>query len=562
MIPALISQIKGIAIFDDGAQFGVLDVLRMNMPFFCDEQRAMHLISDAPDLEHLEVIDVASLRTHLLIRKSREELLRAALILLDGERSAALREQAARALSEHHAFDEWDWVEGVLLSTTLPQGADALGATRWPTPYKTFFLELLSLQEQIKTLQIAWRVLPSTLFTSETREQAYARIVRQGVFRSLLKGGSLQDCSPFTTALGLYQQALTQSGGNRAPFPERQSVLNVANTSNKSSKLIWELSPWRSGWFHSAWSQIEPILATHAAEHLVLHCVLHSKKSFKTPDWVHAHLCDSWDAMRNDSDIFSSIELLSALTSVVLSSGQAHLTNINENGSVVEKLLQTASLGLETTKHWLKTSILDIFGVTPFLSKFGPTDAVSGRNIANETYHAPNLRIPFAADMPSPSLLNLIDFGSYASDRPQRIDEMKNVMGLYALDRLFQHGGCVVLIMPERKPSKKATRHLVSLLNFSTRRSQMFDGHAASILENLQARLTADLKSGLPSQHCGWMPIEEIGIKINQNLTMINGAMDDIFQNTLRAGFSSETFQIGSGGVRLNPEFAASTFYT
>lgn len=128
-----------MAAFDDGERVGFLDVRQLDTPHYTDEHSdAAHMLSEASDLETATIADLSALRTHLILRKEREELLHAALILLNADRSPSLREQAAKALSMHRDPGEWPWVEGVLMSAPLPESADALGATRWPHPRGLF----------------------------------------------------------------------------------------------------------------------------------------------------------------------------------------------------------------------------------------------------------------------------------------------------------------------------------------------------------------------------------------------------------------------------------------
>jgi hypothetical protein len=76
------------------------------------------------------------------IRQRQEELLQAAILLLDGERSDHVRASAAEHVTTSLDSDEWTWVEGVLLSAPLPAGADIAGAVRLAPQCEQFLQNL------------------------------------------------------------------------------------------------------------------------------------------------------------------------------------------------------------------------------------------------------------------------------------------------------------------------------------------------------------------------------------------------------------------------------------
>jgi Bacterial regulatory protein, Fis family len=150
VISALVSQARGLAVFDDGESLAVL-LGEDAEPEVRGASELSRLLRGASDIEALSLPGLPDLRAALHERRLREEALHAALLLIDGESSMALRGKAATTLARVLSAElrSWPviadengqaetraarpnvierWVEGVLMSTPAPPEVDFSGA--------------------------------------------------------------------------------------------------------------------------------------------------------------------------------------------------------------------------------------------------------------------------------------------------------------------------------------------------------------------------------------------------------------------------------------------------
>lgn len=584
MIPALISQVKGLAVLDYFDKYVVLDIHKPSEPYLADGQTVARLLSNATDIEAIEVLDMSALQTHLEIRKNREELLFAALILLDGERSENVRQEAAKAVALSR--DEWDWVEGVLMSTPLPLGSDVMGAARFSNIRSSFFVELLSLQSRIKTLQLAWNALPNHVFIGEDRKQTHARLVRQGVFRNLLTIDTNRSATPFTPALKAFSSSLAESDTSfSSPHSTAKSVGLFEHQGEKPAPAIWTTSPWRTSWLKSEWPKIESTLACEAAASWIDHIVpvkkFHESNMFAG---TFDKIFDSWDVVRNDVAISEPIDLIYHLSGKLADTKitRVELKGSTAAGKTIVKVqippgYSKISRFVEERKKSIRNLILDFFGLSALdasitddfvkdIFHHSLTESESN-SLRMSTIHEAQLafdtRIPF--DFRENSAIDgraegkRVPLSSTQSEQHQLyIDALRKIFSIYALDKKFSLGGGVLFVPEAISTGRGASHTRASLSNFNTKKFSWFEGYSASILDSLQKRLVTDLKSGLPAEYCGWITLEKLRSTID-NLDTLGNAVDGIQKEISNAGFSPETVQLSSDRLRLNPDFTAAS---
>ena len=582
MIRVLISQTRGVAVFDDGRRLGLLDVRSPDTPEYLADHVAARALSEASDLESLQVVDLPALRAHLELRRRRQELLHAALILLDGERTDELRAEAAKALNRDFSVETWEWVEGVLMSAPLPKSADTRRASTWKTPCATFLAELERNQGKIRVLQTAWHSLPGDLFVRETRDQVRAKVVRQGVFQILLQGKAPSPYSPFASALASYASALEQGTGSRirSDLP-RNLNWHIGDTADVTDvHCLWDVSPWASAWLAADWPRLESTLACNAASKWSDHFI--SAKSFQFSRLERGAL-DSlfkcWESVRHHSSLSSSVDLIWDLAFVdrdisqttlrifeaKASSGRSshHQRRVRDLvdfgvltkhcGDVPERRLHLSLLALFDARDKSGREISTLLSDRSEATRLKTFALCAHRALAASTPLDADCLLHEMTDARVREIVPLVD-----ADMASWIDPLRDVISIYALDRLFQREGGVLHFTPHAiRSATGASQHSVVLANFSNRRTHVFDGYLAWILTRLGERLSADLGSGLPQERCGWTTLNELGKGFGRGPDTVRQGIDALRRRATGAGFAQATVQGEGDEVRLNPEYAA-----
>jgi hypothetical protein len=587
MIHALISQTRGIAVFDDGDRIGVLDVCSPESPQYLADHIAAQTLSEASDLESLEVTDLPALRAHLRLRRRRQEALHAVLILLDGERSDELRAAAAKALEEALPEEILGWVEGVLMSAPLPELADPRRAKTWKTPFSRLFAELERDQQRIGVLQTAWRALPSDLFVHETRDQVRAKVVRQGVFRCLLRGKAPSPYSPFAGALASYASALDDIG-SRSTFQQHRD--DAASHGKRDADItavhqLWEVSPWSSAWLAVEWPRLESTLAFDAASKWSNHFL--TKKSLQRFPLERApldSLFNCWESVRHHSNLATSVDLIwdLAFSERRVPRGRLHFfetkSHLAESSYHQRRVLDLVNRGV-LTSHYndmperkLRSLLLALFdvrdesGSDTAARQSDSSEATRWKIFAICAHQVLATRTPLDAgcllrgqtDPDVKAVMPLVNAGLTSW-----IEPVKDAIAIYALDRVFQQDGFVLHFTPKIHYSATGkARHSAVLANYSNRRSYVFSGYLAWILKCLGERLSADLRSGLPRELCGWTSLNELGKGLGRSSDIADKGISALKRQTMGAGFASASVQQEGDQVRLNPELAASSVPT
>jgi hypothetical protein len=580
MIAALISQVKGLAVFDTDDCLCFVSASQLGEILYDEQGFYEREVAEAPDLEAIEVEDLDSLRKHLAMRRSREELLHATLILLDTAWSRELRETAARTITQELSSEDFAWVQGVLSSVPLPESANPQEASLLCPEIGDFLVQLAELQCELKLLRTAWHALPDGMFQNESRDQVRAKVVRCGGFRNLLFGGVHLRKNPFVYSLARYKNYLrTECSNSQNLRSESHGQLLL----NATRSQVWDVAPWRSACLASEWPRIESRLSCERASMWLSEFDLRQTllRSSDEPDFVDIY--SAWNSLRYHSPISKAVDLVHALanqnqdsratTWVVVEPkrwaaerashhylGSGYLHKESSSGREAETLERVilaffcsdnvSSSGQRTGKVWALGSR------QPEISPPGTTD----REVLTQQVHAAidsleSFDHKALVYRPEHETLSAISAGGTLATW---VDRVIDVISVYALDRIFSQDGCVVWAPNDTGGVMQKTTPYAALMNPRMRRSRVFDGYIALVLRVLQHRLVADLRSGLPRSRCGWVGIEQLAKDVARNGRSLEGDIDALRSDVSEAGFPSETLQQRSDGVRLNPEFAVS----
>jgi hypothetical protein len=589
MILALISQVKGLAAFDDGKVVRFINASRISEISLDDGGYFSKSLSEAPDLESLEVEDVIGLRKHLQVRRNREELLHASLVLLESSWSKEVRRLAGKVLLEKHNPEDWTWVEGVLCSAPLPPSADIDTAMVLCPFHQNFFQEIRSAQEHVKKLDLAWHALSESFFAHETRDQVHAKIVRRGAFRNLLRGGSGLNKNPFARVLNLSSNSVKSSDLSSIGNSHRSTV----NSLFPLESGIWDISLWRTACLASEWPVVQSKFSCRGASLI------------SGSDWIrlfgNEHLeveldnfYDSWGFIRNDSGLSKAVDVIYSIVDDSNGSHKYHFIeyktispnhkNSNNLGRYVGKRKGKQWNGVE--ENLLEKLVSAYFepgaqGESAIQNKFPVSHDVAGKKYFWVTEDrsswqklGEDLHIALnSANNRSSNDLFLNKATRYrewkhltgGADLNQLVESVSDALSVYALDQIFNKKGFVVYVSYDNESSYNIEHFAPKLppyavvLNPAMRTSRIFNGYIAILLMLLRNRLVADIKSGVPKSRCGWVDFYEISKKVNANEAVVERNINELRSNVLNAGFPEETVQQFSNVVRLNPDFAAAT---
>lgn len=192
MISALVSQSRGLAVFDGGEQLAAL-LGAESEPLVLTERELSRLLQGAHDIEALVLPSLSDLRATLHERALREQVLHATLLFIDGQSSMSLRTTAGATLIRLAASDEIvRWLECVLMSVPAPAEADFTVVSTVPCDDR-----IAALLHRIASLQSRIRSVFAT-FIAVCRKSGVSswsplrrRAVEDGWFRSLVLGERL-----------------------------------------------------------------------------------------------------------------------------------------------------------------------------------------------------------------------------------------------------------------------------------------------------------------------------------------------------------------------------------
>lgn len=572
MITALISQSRGIAVFDDGTRLGLMDVRSLDTCRYDDQRRFAYLLANASDVEALEVSDLSALRRHLRLRREREELLHAALILLDSMRTNRLRAFAANTIRGSSNYSQWPWVENVLLSAPLPVEADPKTAAQLLPSHADFFEILPLVSKEVQTLRTSWFALPSHSFIGIPKEQLLGTMVRRGVLGPIILGARPSDCGPFSFALTRYSAILnaTASGLIQQLKDEMPSKSLVKmDRLHRLFGSIWTLSPWRTAWLASQWSNFEARAASRAVSHLHFGHQLFSQSKLPMEAAIDS-VRQQWVAKRRYSYVAPYLNYIYRLTLAPpdLSLHQANLaaTKAMQASDLITRFLSARDQdlflhGFESSDPELAKLIVRFFDASP---EMHATDG-SPDDVAKTTIVDRQLGFSYSSMLiESKAISRLSPFGraSSASEDWQEggslAGKLAEILKVHALSKVLDKNGCIVHYRWHESAGEKAEgRAKAVLLNLENKRWCRVEGEQVVLLARLSERLIADLESDLPRAECGWSSMAKLVQLFGRDRDWVNGRIGYLRRRILASGLAGAVIQKRGGDVRLNPELAA-----
>ncbi len=504
MIPVLISQSHGLAIFDTGSELGIIRTQNPDEIEYKTEQLISKLTSQIKDFEAINVKDLEALKKILEIRQSREEQLNLALILIDPTYSLNTKKAAAKALSSPRKYDEWRWVENVLFSNPEIDELDLNFALKVNTPYKDTFDTLLNNKHRISLLRRSIYALPSHTFHNQSRNDLVAFGINKSVFSTYVRGIAPTKNNPFTKTIKKYAKQLDKITQEKADNGKKIKL--------KHSDLTWDITPWQYAVTAYEWDRIKFKNASIIAS-------LFSTKECTCAEEYNKELdkrFKKWNIHIATPDISESLKIIKSLS---------HEINIRfkstqkDSTIILYKLKKSISIGLNKTTTALITQLSNLLN----------TDPTYEIKKSEKNRKELNSDCPLRKKHLTPS-------------SPQDIGE---IFGTYALEELFHKDGGILNIHTEN----------IIISNLKSRKAINLAGQEAKIIIALHNRLLADFNSGLPSAHCGWTSIKKLIIE-SPNITQ--GGIYAVKIKTISSGFSKEMIQVTEEEIRLNPELTTS----
>ncbi len=187
---AVISGRSGLALVIDGDKLSSIHADDMAQTVARRPGDFDHLFGDADDLQFLEDVNLAQIKSCLDIAHHAEEALHLALVVFDPDLQPELRQDAADELNILLSNgDVARRLEYVLYAQPLPPSADIAGARQCSegdgrSLVGEFIRDFLDRQEAIRDVRLAWDQTPlARLDAGESRVEIEAVLVREGLFR-------------------------------------------------------------------------------------------------------------------------------------------------------------------------------------------------------------------------------------------------------------------------------------------------------------------------------------------------------------------------------------------
>lgn len=582
----IFSQSRGLAIFGEFDQLRMVTTREPTDEVHLDEHTAARLMTGAMDLEAVSVYDRDALRKHLAIRADREDLLSAALLLLDGTRSPRLRQKAANFLSSKPDSDQWNWVENVLLSTSAPESADPDGAAGFADARKDFFIELSRVQRQISLVRTAWHALPHTVFGADSREQANAKVVGKGVFHALITGKANSRRSPFSPAIEAYSRELFEADSSNRESSHYLAFGALATPKQAKRTSIWDISPWRSAWLATEWVEIEAKLACDAASawQTTIASIAKRRAPLTEIRGRLSRIFEGWDHVRNRSAISPTVDFIDQLTNksayeirknfLLEQIGRSKEPSTAARSVLPHHFCSSLDAAEKVGEFEIRSIVQAFFDADKFVDRAAVAHQSSGfgHGISADQDMARRRAVAYCVQFDRHSEMPMychdVEIASgRATNHLAGIDLAiwENVIRLslstFSLDQRFRKGGFVVIIQgyaPSGRKSPVKTSRTI-LVNFNDRNSHSLGGVIATVVQRLQRRLIADLSSGLPASRCGWLPVKTLAKRVGVSSQSLTRKLNEFARDLSHSGFDSNSLQVEAGQVRLNPDMVASS---
>jgi len=550
MILALLSQAKGVAVFDDGTRLGYIRPQSSAAHYASDHQLAK-IIQGATDLEPLSVADLHALYTHLRLRMQRGELLHAAIVMLCSEFSPEVRSLAASRVAASDESPDWNWAQGILASTPMPEESNLSFVDKLPKAQKIFFESLADARERIQALRLAWNGISDRVFQKDDREGVLSTFIRNSIFSTLLFGPR-DDENPFACAIARYS-----INTPKLKFHHGYEPSGTIEPQQSIAPLIGDVAPWRAAWMATAWPVFEARTACETADLLIY--TAHHASYFSRNDsnslFVPHRLSNAWSRLRHSPNTSPWISVVKSVSNNTIICHQDIYRSI-ANFSAAD----------------VNSSPPDIFGrlLSEFFQLPHGQEQLESRLTAEGSKHRALILATAAATakfMTGESLAVITDhttprgaweFGSYDADAEVAAlaGQLKQVLSTYALSNVFDRDGCVVYV-PAAIRDKRVNRAL--LVNPERKRRVEAEGNTAVILDLLSDRLRADLVSGLQVDTCGWSTLAAIGERIGTGEFLVGRAVRKLKAMIMQANISGSVIQERHGLIRLNPKLAAAS---
>jgi RNA polymerase sigma-70 factor, ECF subfamily len=229
---AVVSARAGVAILvqPDGLSSIHVDSIDDVVPRSLSDVRL--LLGDARDLQFMEGVEIAAVRTYLAESQQRDSALHLVLILLDATSSADVRQDAARVLDELLVSPAAaEYLESVLYAHPLPADtgvveALAIAGSLQLSHAGPLLQRLTELQDEITSVWTAWDAVPSAILgTSRDKRNFTATLVRAGVFRQIVEARSANASLDVTFADALRLSAPGRVEGAEPALRKWQALL-------------------------------------------------------------------------------------------------------------------------------------------------------------------------------------------------------------------------------------------------------------------------------------------------------------------------------------------------
>lgn len=574
MISVLVSQSGGFAIASIDETLLLFRGKRGEVVERIDELTAASMLARCIDIEPVSALDIDAIRAHLALRGEREELLHATLIAIDTARTDDLRRSAMAFLDKHVESDQWTWIEGVLASSPFPNEVDVAWASNWVHPLAKILARLMQRRDQVRLVSAVWDALPEELFASEFRSHIRCKLVRQGVFGLLYTGDNHARTGPFRESLHHFSSAISALS---APT-QNPSVASLYLSSPQTPMVglsqelqqIWSVAPWRAAWLGSEWQTTRARLACDAAD--VWSDPISRAMRSKVPISGNirlATLYETWHEVRHLSAFTESLDLMVALTQGREVEGmliddvkqKLHLSSVPTSmrrylPSKLGRFLKTVA-GIDPDGLLKLTRAFFGVGQSPdqkFQMLIRKTLSSSDLlDISRAHVFAHCMQLRFDTTVPLNCRIN----AEHAAATDSSMTQFKSMLELHALEETFSAGGFLVVNVSSGSASHAPRAYLrTACVDLAGRRSFTFEGSRAMLLSILGERLVTDLKSGLPTERCGWIYFGELAASLRLPEEKVKETLEQMGRQVSEAKFSSDALQTALDRARLNPAAA------
>jgi hypothetical protein len=493
-------------------------------------------------------------------------------LVLDSTFSQEVRELASRELEEERVFDHWSWLEGVLLSAPLPDGSDIAGARRFLQTRRALFDRLERAQPASRMLLTCWHALPYATFPFSS----LADVVRRGLFGQLIGEGGLSRRTPFSPALDYYSSCLTHLTKTHAPSIGESHIAlwshgpNQQDVANDIAVRLCEIAPWRTAWLSLEWPRFESKIAGLAAEELIRSSrpFLFIPVSAKVSRDIVTRLFRNWERKRHDSTLSQWVDIIRILPSLEARDSFMQQLSLSDPKSGHRRMVDLPSTATaafaKLLVHFFDLGAKSIAQLVSILSIDNPfeayeTDLVLLTLAREEVERTLTVRPPkeLRRFVTSEFSLEQAELGFPRVDHSGQVRLLKEVLCIYALDRVFEKDGGIVHILDDRRQDYLNPIRMAFVCNPVKKKSFHVQGRLAVMLKVLGARLQADLASGLNVEHCGWSPLDALSKDMGRRRKMILKDVRDLRQLVIEAGLAAEIIERHSDRIRLNPQFVA-----